>query len=133
MVLSPIAYHLSAPPDRAIFSWTPDTSWALRPSVPVIYTTNDKTLAMINTDGSGAQTLLPFPMESYLISNNLNHLVYIQDDNTAPEESCCHYDRLTQTRTVLPPMFSRWGLITVDLSPSGTQIASLEIKQENDH
>lgn len=76
LVLVPIHYYFHSPL-RMVNSVTEDTAWANQPPATILYLDNEtRHLWTIKTDGTGKRLLVPYPMEQYLVSADLEQVVF---------------------------------------------------------
>ncbi len=79
LVLVPIHYYFHSPWQQ-VRSVTQDTAWAIQPPVDVLYLDKDtQNLWTIKTDGSGNRLLVPHPMKQYLVSADLEQVVFFSE------------------------------------------------------
>lgn len=76
LVLVPIHYYFHSPWHQ-VRSVTQDTAWAIQPPAEVVYLDpTTRNLWTIKTDGTGNRILVPHPMEQYLVSADLEQVVF---------------------------------------------------------
>jgi len=81
-ILCPLHYMFTSPTAN-VDELTSDTTWAREPTTTVFYIDpNDQYLNRIQTNGGGRETIVPFPMRDFFLSEDLKTCVYQgTDDN----------------------------------------------------
>ena len=131
LVLVPIHYYFHSP-WRQVRSVTQDTVWATQPPADVLYLDKDaQNLWTIKSDGSGNRLLVPHPMKQYLVSADLEQVVFFSEG-----KQLFHYNTADGVLTKLweserysfsSAIYGNWGEINtienIAISPSGTKVA----------
>jgi len=75
-VLAPLNYF-GTRPDHSVRQFTANTSWAARPPTQIIYIDSESGhLKSIFSDGSGQQTLVPSQVTNYIVTSNLETILF---------------------------------------------------------
>jgi hypothetical protein len=120
-VVSPIHYFWSRPQWSDINDITPDSSWTSQPDTRFFYLDSETNhLMSIHANGSEKETLVPQPMEEYLLSGDLKWCLYKGVDHHL------HSYDIRSGHDTLIWMPKEFTMNDVALSPSGNRVAILE-------
>lgn len=131
VVLVPIHYYFHSP-GHQVHSVTQDTAWAIQPPADVLYLDKDtQNLWTVKTDGSGNRPLVPHPMKQYLVSADLEQVVFFSEG-----KQLFHYNTAngvlrklweSERYSFSSAIYGNWGEINsieyIAISPSGTKVA----------
>jgi len=116
-VLAPLHYFATRPMHQ-VHEFTQNTLWTKHASTTVLFTDQKGLLKSVHADGSGPQTLVPMVVRDYLVSTNLNVILYRGGDGNL------HLYRRDQAQSnLVMQTHERFQMDQAAFSPSGGRVA----------
>ena len=116
-VLAPLHYFATRPMHQ-VHEFTQNTLWTKHASTTVLFTDQKGLLKSVHADGSGPQTLVPTVVRDYLVSTNLNVILYRGGDGNL------HLYRRDEAQSnLVMQTHERFQMDQAAFSPSGGRVA----------